>query len=243
MIELILDRDAPVPLYYQIREYFRQAIAEGRLKPGDPLPSDNELAAKLGIGKMTVRQAMNDLVQEGLIYRYRGKGTFVAFPKFQHPLRRLTSFTEDITSRGMRPGSQILFFGHVPANNQVAANLHVPPGKSVLRIRRLRLADDNPVGIHDSYLPPNISISQEELEERGSLYRLLEERGVALAEAEETLEAVAAKKDEAALLGLPPGSPLLLVSRVVFSQSGEPIEYVRAIYRSDFYRYYIRLKR
>jgi len=243
MTDLALDRDAPIPLYYQIEEYFRQAIAEGRLKPGDPLPSDNELAAKLGIGKMTVRQAMSGLVHEGLIYRYQGKGTFVAFPKFQHALQRLTSFTEDIASRGMRPSSQMLFFGHVPADNHIAANLHVPPGKSVLRIRRLRLADDKPVGIHDSYLPPNISFPQEELEERGSLYALLEERGIALTEAEETLEAVAAKKDEAALLGLPPRSPLLLVSRVVFTQSGEPLEYVRAIYRSDFYRYCIRLKR
>jgi len=243
MTDLILDRDTPVPLYYQIREHFRQAILEGHLKPGDPLPSDNELAAKLGIGKMTVRQAMNDLVHEGLIYRYRGKGTFVAFPKFQHPLQKLVSFTEDMTSRGLKPGSRILFFGHVPADNHVAANLHVPPGKPVLWIRRLRLADDNPVGIHDCYLPPNISFSQEELERRGSLYALLEERGITLAEAEETLEAVAAKKDEAALLDLPPGSPLLLVSRVVFSQNGEPLEYVRAIYRSDLYRYCTRLKR
>lgn len=243
MVDLVLDRDAPIPLYYQIREYFRRAIAEGRLKPGDLLPSDNELAAQFGIGKMTVRQAMNDLVHEGVIYRYRGKGTFVAFPKFQHPLQKLTSFTEDMLSRGMRPGSRILFFGHVPADNQVAASLHVPPGKSVLRVHRLRLADDMPVGIHDSYLVLTISFSQEDLERRGSLYALLEERGITLAEAEETLEAVAARKEEAALLGLCQGFPLLLVSRVVFASGGEPLEYVRALYRSDLYRYCIRLKR
>lgn len=243
MIDLVLDRDAPIPLYYQIREYFRRAIAEGQLKPGDLLPSDNELAAQFGIGKMTVRQAMNDLVHEGLIYRYRGKGTFVAFPKFQHPLQKLASFTEDMLSRGMRPGSRILFFGHVAADNQVAASLHVPPGKSVLRVRRLRLADDTPVGIHDSYLAPAISFSQEDLERRGSLYALLEERGITLAEAEETLEAIAARKEEAALLDLCQGFPLLLVSRVVFASGGEPLEYVRALYRSDLYRYCIRLKR
>ena len=243
MIDLTLDRRGPLPIYYQIQEYFRQAIAEGRLKPGDPLPSDNELAATLGLGKMTVRQAMSSLVHEGLIYRYQGKGTFVAFPKFQHQLQKLVSFTEDITSRGMRPGARILFFGQVPADNQVAANLHVPPGKPVLRIQRLRLADDRPVGIHDSHLLLNVHFTREQLEQRGSLYALLQERGIALAEAEEALEAVAAKKNEAVLLGLPPGSPLLRVLRVVFTPGGEPLEYVHALYRSDFYRYCIRLKR
>jgi len=241
--DLTLDRYGPVPIYYQIQEYFRQAIEEGRLKPGDPLPSDNELAASLGVGKMTVRQALSNLVHEGLIYRYRGKGTFVAFPKFQHPLQKLTSFSEDISSRGMRPGAKMLFFGYVPADKQVASSLRIPPGKPVLCIRRLRLADDKPVGIHHSHLLLSNPFTQEQLEQSGSLYALLEKRGIILAEAEESLEAVAARKEEAELLDLPRGSPLLLVLRVVFTPSGEPLEFVKVLYRSDFYRYCVRLKR
>ncbi len=238
---LTIRKNSPVPIYYQISEYFRDLIAQGKLLPGDSLPSENELARDLGVGKMTVRQAMADLVNAGLVYRERGKGTFVAFPKHPHPLRKLTSFTEDITSRGMTPGQRILRFEYTDADKEVASRLRVSPGSQVIYLERLRLADNIPVGLHKAYLA-GVSITKEELEEEGSLYALFEKKGLKIAEAEESLEAVAASSREAKLLRISEGSPLLMVVRVAWT-SDAPVEFVKAVYRSDFYRYTLRLRR
>jgi GntR family transcriptional regulator len=243
MINLIVDKNCSIPIYYQIREAIRSAIMNGQLKKGDLLPSYSELSSTLGVSKMTIRQALDGLVQEGLLSRYRGKGVFVMFPKLQHSLQSLTSFTEDMILRGLKPGSRILFFGKVIPNQTLVQNLDVPQGSLVLRIHRVRFANDNPVGIHDSYLAPGISFSQEELEKEESLYSLLEKKGIILLESEEYLEAIGAIKEESELLGVPLKYPLLLVSRIVFGLDKKPIEYVRAIYHSDFYRYSIRLRR
>ena len=238
-----IDRQSFVPLYHQIANAIRSAILAGQLKPGEQLPSEAELGAALGVAKMTARQALLELKREGLVYRHRGLGTFVAFPKFEHRLSSLVSFSEDIRSRGMTPSSWILFFGHIPSEGPVAAHLGVEEGTSVLRIHRVRLADDQPVGIHDAYLPSDIPISQAEVEEMESLYALLEKKGVQLVEAEETIEAVPADSTQAKLLALNVGDPLLKVTRTVFSRERRPIEYVEAMYRSDLYRYSTRLRR
>jgi GntR family transcriptional regulator len=235
-------RGGPLPLHSQIAEAFRKAIQEGRLKPGDRLPSEPELVTQLGVSRATIRQAMAELLAEGLIYRYQGRGTFVAPQKLEHPLQRLISFSEDIRSRGMQPGSKLLFFGLVNTDAEIAAYLQIPPGKTVLRIYRLRLADNRPVGLHDSYIP-YLHITSSELEETGSLYALLESKGIVLAEAEETIEAVAATPEQGQLLNLPRGAPLLLVSRVVYTIDHTPIEFVRAYYHPNLYRYSIKLKR
>jgi len=235
-------RGGPLPLHAQIVEAFRKAIREGHLKAGDRLPSEPELVAWLGVSRATIRQAMAELIAEGLIYRYQGRGTFVAPRKFEHPLQRLVSFSEDIRSRGMEPGSRILFLGQIPADAEVAAHLRIPPGKTVLRIYRLRLANDQPVGLHDSYLS-YLHLTAEELEQVGSLYALLESKGIVLAEAEETIEAVAATAEQGRFLNLPRGAPLLLVSRVVYTLEQVPIEFVRAYYHPNLYRYSIRLRR
>lgn len=240
---VFVDKNSFVPLYRQIADSIRLAIAKRCFKPGELLPSEREIAAALGVAKMTARQALLELKREGLVCRHRGLGTFVAFPKFEHRLSSLVSFSEDIKSRGMTPGSRILFFGHVPSDGTVAAYLRIKEGKTVLRIHRLRLADDQPVGIHDAYLPGHIPISRDELEERESLYALLEEKGFQLVEAEETIEAVPANSMQAELLGLSVGDPLLKVVRIVFSNDRRPIEYVTAVYRSDLYRYSTRLRR
>ncbi len=237
-----VERASAVPLYFQIQQHFTGLIAAGRLRPGDVLPPESSLAAQLGISKMTVRQAMKELEIAGLITRARGRGTFVAFPRLRHELRRLTSFTEDISARGMGPDAQMIFFGQVAASAAAAERLELRTGDRVLRIRRLRLADGKPVALHDSFLK-GVRVDREALEHRGSLYALLEEQGVRLAEADETIEAVPASRQEARWLKLSTGAPTLLVSRTVYRDTGEPVEFVRALYRADFYRYSVRLRR
>jgi len=241
-LTIAIDKQSHIPIYRQIQTRFKQLILNGQLEPQDVLPSETELARRYDVSVMTVRQAMNELVNEGLIYRERGRGTFVARQPMVHPLQRLEGFSEDISARGLVPSAQILAFEHVPAPKEVALALELEPAHEVLRIKRLRLADDRPVGIHDSYLR-GVYFDQTTLEKHGSLYALLEAQGLILAEGEEVLEAVAADQEASELLNVPPGSPLLLVSRTVYLESGQPIEFVRATYRADLYRYAVRLKR
>ncbi len=240
---VFIDKHSFVPLYRQIADAIRLAIVKGYLKPGELLPSEQEIAGTLGVAKMTVRQALLELKREGLVYRHRGVGTFIAFPKFEHRLGSLVSFTEDIRSRGMVPSSRILFFGHVPSDEMVAARFGIEKGEPVLRIYRVRFANNQPVGIHEAYLPGDIPISKNELETEESLYALLEDKGFQLVEAEESIEAVPADPTQSELLGLNVGDPLLKVVRTVFTTDRRPVEYVIAIYRSDLYRYSTRLRR
>ncbi|MEM1767580.1 MAG: GntR family transcriptional regulator [Candidatus Bathyarchaeia archaeon] len=238
-----LDKESFMPLYRQLAEALRNAIKNNVLKAGEALPSEEEIAKMFGISKTTVRQAILELKREGFVHRYRGRGTFVAFPKFEHPLGTLVSFSEDIRARGMKPSSRILFFGVVPADYVVADFLKVKINTPVLRIYRIRLANQQPVAIHDAYLPNFVNISQEELENCDSLYMLLEKKGYKLLEAKETLEAVAANETQSGFLQVNCGDPLLKVVRVVYTQKYIPIEYVVALYRSDLYRYSIHLIR
>jgi GntR family transcriptional regulator len=188
----VIDKQSHIPIYRQIQEQLSQLILTGRLKPQDILPSENELAQRYQVSVMTVRQAMNELVSDGLIYRERGRGTFVARQPIVQPLRRLESFSEHIAARGLTPSSRILAFEYTAPVQEAALALALQPADQVLRIKRLRLTDDRPVGIHDSYLR-GVHLSRGTLEAFNSLYSLLESQGLSLAEQEETLEAVPAK--------------------------------------------------
>lgn len=247
LAELTLDRTSGVPLYVQLREALRRMITSGVLRNGTCLPSETTLSKTLHISRMTVRAALSDLERAGLIVRAQGVGTVVSFSRFEHDLKALTSFTEDIRSRGMVPSSKILEVSSVPAPELVAKALDLPVGTTVNRVRRLRLANSCPAGIHEVYLRPG-AVDLSRLDENASLYHLLETAGVVLTAATETLEAVAAGDDEGRLLHLPPGAPLLQVVRTTLgrrpgSRFDEPIEYVVAKYRPDLYRYVVSLHR
>ncbi|MEW6578927.1 MAG: GntR family transcriptional regulator [Chloroflexota bacterium] len=237
-----IDRYSPIPIYLQLEEQLEQLIVNGAWRPKEPLPSDHSLAQTFQISVMTVRQAMSQLVNKGLIYRERGRGTFVSPRLLDHHLTRLEGFTEDMRSRGLSSSSRILTFDISPASSLVTDSLALEAETPVLHIERLRLVDDRPVAIHDAYLT-YLDISREELEAVESLYALLERKGVWLTEAYETLEAIAASKDMADLLRVERGAPLLKASRTSWDRSNRPIELVYAIYRADFYRYGIRLRR
>lgn len=237
-----IDKQSPIPLYHQLHEHLKQLILDGNLGPHDRLPSENELAERHDISPMTVRQAMNTLVNQGLIYRRQGRGTFVAPEPMAHPLTRLSSFSEDMQARGIEPAAEILTFESIPATDEVASALRLPTGQEILHIKRLRSANGRAVGLHDAYLRI-LDITQDELRDAGSLYKLLETQGVQLAEGEEVIEAVAAIDKTAHLLNVAPGAPLLRVTRTTVDNAQQPVEFVIATYRADLYRYTIRLKR
>ena len=237
-----IDKDSPLPIYHQLRRGIENLIRSGKLAPGDPLPSENELSQTYSISPMTVRQAMSELVNDGYIHRERGRGTFVSLKRMQHQLENMVSFSETMKTQQMRPGSKILIIDDQTPPSDVLTQLSLAPSTPFTRIKRLRLANDAPVGIHDSYLH-GISVTQSDLEQTPSLYELLEERAIILEDGEETIEAVAAEDEPAQLLDVAPGSPLLKATRLSWDTNGNFVEYVVALYHADLYRYKIRLKR
>ncbi len=237
-----MDREHPLPLYYQLIQEIRDQIGRGRWKPGDLFPSERELCKTYGVSRITVRYALAELVDEGLLQRSRGRGTFVAKPKIRKQLSRLTSFTEDMRARGKRAAARVLRLEMLPASLKVAAILQVEPGEMVLLVERLRLANDEPVGIESSHLSFQgcEAILQEDLS--GSLYQLLGERfGLLPARAYEEMEVGVCSPREADILGVHHGQPVMRIRRRTVAQSQQPFEYVESTYRADNYVFSVEL--
>lgn len=238
-------RNSPVPRYYQLKEILRERIRAGEWKPGDLIPSERELGETYGISRMTARQAITDLVNEGVFYREQGKGTFVSRHKITQQLIHLTGFTEDIRARGQRPSTKVLSAQMCPADETTAERLRIQPGQLLFCLQRLRLADDEPLAIELSQL--NFKGCEKLLEEdleSNSLYRLLEARyGVPLMEAEQELEAGLVGNEEAQLLKIAVGSPVLYTRRTTYTDRNQPIEYAKAVYCGNKYTFYTHMKR
>jgi GntR family transcriptional regulator len=238
-------KNGPVPRYHQLKEILRERIRLGEWKPGDLIPSERELSETYGISRMTARQAVTDLVNEGVFFREQGKGTFVSQNRITQQLLRLTGFTEDIRARGQRPSTRVLAAEMVPADETAADRLQIPAGTTICSLRRLRLADDEPLALEVSLL--NFKgcegLVDEDLEQF-SLYQLLESKyGLSLAEAEQEIEAGLATPELAETLKIAEGSPVLFTRRTTYVERNRPIEYARSVYRGSKYTFYTHLKR
>jgi GntR family transcriptional regulator len=239
-----LDRAQPLPLYYRIKQDLLEAIDEGRLREGDRVPSERELTERYGVSRMTARHALAILEQEGFLRRVQGKGSFVAPPKLEQTLVGLTSFTEEMHRRGLVPSTQVRLVEEIRAGERVAEHLGAQPDERVYMVERLRLASGDPMALERVYLPTRLVHGLPEMDLTGSLYELLADTyGLRLHNAVQSLEAVLADPEEAAVLHVPLGSPLLAMTRVSYSAAGEPIEYVRSLYRADRYRFTVTLSR
>ena len=208
-----------------------------RLSVGDAIPSERQLSADLGVSRLTVRAALDELVREGYLIRKRGAGTFVSEPKIAQELT-MTSFTDDMQSRGLRPASQTLDLRTVPAGARLGRLLHVSPSEPVLVAERLRLADGESMAIETvhiraAHVP---GLTAHDLEER-SFYELLRDRyGIVVVGGEQTIEPTVTDEDESKALGVPLHSPAFRFERVTHSAAGEIVEFVESIYRGDRYR-------
>ncbi len=242
-VPIKIDKSIPVPIYHQIQEGIKQLILNGDLLPHDRIPSENELARQYNISPMTARQALHGLAINGIVYRMVGLGTYIAPPHMEHKLDKLVSFSEDMHARGIEPSSHIIIFQFEPAPENVADRLKISPGDEVLRIKRLRFADQRPVCVHDAYLLRNLPVTRAELEEVGSLYQVLENKNIQISGGLDEIESIPADQELSGLLGVDVGSPLVQLTRLTEGLSGNPIELVIAAYRADFYRYTIRLRR
>ncbi|MDW4539263.1 GntR family transcriptional regulator [Bacillus cereus] len=239
-----IDKYSPFPIYYQIQEWAKQLIEDGEWKPGDKIPSENELCDKFEVSRMTIRQAINNLVEQGYLYRKRGIGTFVQLPKVEQKLQGMTGFTEDMISRGMNPSSQLLSFRLVPATAKIADRLRIQEGESVYEVRRIRLADDEPIAFETTYLSPALvkDINEEILQQ--SLYEHLEKKlGFKLVSATQSIEASVATENEAEHLHIPKKAPVLVMRQWSYSEGEIPLEYVKCIYRGDRYKFITNIAR
>ncbi len=238
-------RNSPLPRYYQLKEIMRERVQSDEWKPGDLIPSERELSEKYGISRMTARQAITDLVNEGLFYREQGKGTFVSQRKITQQLIRLTGFTEDIKARGQKPGTKVLSAQMFPADETTAEKLRIDPGTLIFRLQRLRLADDEPLAIELSQITfKGCERLLEEDLEQNSLYRLLETKyGIPLMEADQELEAGLAGNEEVQLLKISLGRPVLFTRRITYTERNQPIEYAKAVYCGNKYIFHTHLKR
>ena len=243
----MIDPTGVIPKYYQLANILRKQIENEDFQPQEAIPSERQLEQHYNLSRPTIRQAIDLLSRQGYLYRVHGKGTFVSPPKLQKGMLELTSFSEDMRNRGLKPGQRILEFEYVEPDSKTRRKLEITDNeKKVLRIKRLRYGDEEPMGLQDSYLALDSehTITREEIEEGGSIYVILQEKfGLYPTEADETIEVTLATHEEAELLNIKEGSPLLLNERTLWSQDRKAIEFVRILYRGDRYKYFVRLTR
>ena len=206
------------------------------LEVGDAIPPERKLASDLGVSRPTLRAVIDELVREGLLLRRHGSGTFVAEPKIALPLT-MTSFSEDMTRRGMVPGSRVLSFDVVAAGAKLGQKLKVSPTAEVYAVRRLRLADGETMAIEFLNVPRALvpALTRDALES-ASFYTLLQQEGVTIASGVQTIEPTVTTQEEAEALGVPLHAPAFLFERITESDRGEVVEFVRSVYRGDRYR-------
>ncbi|MGW2647998.1 GntR family transcriptional regulator [Streptomyces sp. NPDC001393] len=231
-----LDRTSPVPLYYQLAQQLEAAIEHGTLAPGNLLGNEVDLSVRLGLSRPTVRQAIQSLVDKGLLVRRRGVGTQVVHSKVRRPLE-LSSLYDDLESAGQGPTTRVLRNERIPAGADVAAALGVAEGAEVVVLERLRRTHGHPVAFLCNYLPASLlELPTPQLESTG-LYRLMRSAGIVLHSARQSIGARSATAEEGALLDEKEGAALLTMRRTAYDVTGRPVEYGGHVYRASRYAF------
>lgn len=240
-----LERSNPLPLYYQLKEVLKQQIQAGHLAPHTAIPSEPELVAQYHVSRATVRQALTELVHEGLLYRQHGRGTFVCEPRVQQNLSELTSFSEELRRRGKRPGGLLLVSELVRGSPTVRGQLHLMDEEQVVRLERLRTANETPIAYEIDYLPyPRAGGVYQRAKEtaEGSLYTLMTSEGLHPYIAEQTLKADVASARESELLRISRQECGLRLICTTFDETGAPIAYTEAFYPGSQYEFHLTLR-
>lgn len=227
-----------------MREAIRNQVREGKLiDPDGRLMPEAELVKHFGVSRITIRHAIQPLVEEGMFARERGRGTFLKSNEPENWLGRLMGFSETIRDAGFEPGARILHQGMTNAHDKAARE--VLRERAVWELKRVRLADATPIAIEHAFYPPDIGL---ELEKRDLvsilMYRVFEEElGLKIKEASQSISATLADEATAGLLGVAPGDPLLAMERLTISTDGRPLELLRSVYLPDYFRFTINLTR
>ncbi len=229
-------------MYYQIKEFIKEKIENEEYLSGDTIPTELELQNMFGVSRITVRQAINDLVNEGYVSKIRGKGTVVALSKIEEPLNRIMSFTEEMKQRGFIPVTKYAKVSIVKANKFIANHLEIGLREEVYKIERLRCADDSPMVFFITYLNKELNLPLDDREYTGSLYELLKKNNnIEVVRAKEYFEAAAADEQLSDFLEVGLYAPVLKRTRISYDNSGKVIEYTICYYRADKYKYSVEI--
>ena len=236
---------SPVPLYESVESALAAGIADGTMPPETQLPPEEGLIERFKVSRTTVRKAIQNLIERGLVEVRRGKATFVTQPKITQELTKLTGFVEDMQALGRSPTARLLDKRIIAADEAVARQLALASGTLVFRLRRVRLADGVAMSFDETYLPRDLGekVADNDLEAE-PVFALLEEKyNTPLIEAEYKLEAAAADAVVAEALQVPTGSPIFLIERTSYTAGNRPVDYERLHYRGDLIRFVTRLAR
>ena len=228
-----LQKDDPTPLYLQLQKLLRGAIERQMVKGEEAIPTERDLAEEFGVSRITVRKAVDGLVSDGLVSRRRGAGTFVTRPRVEKSFSKLTSFSQDMLSRGRRPRSEWVSKTAGSVTPEEALSLGLSPGSLVYRFHRIRYADDISMALEYATIPAYCLPSTEAV--GASLYEALDAAGHLPVRALQRLRAIAFTPEQAEVLAVEPGAPGLLIERRGFLPDGRTAEFTQSYYRGDAY--------
>lgn len=236
MNDIVLDKNTPIPLYYQLKEIIKEKIESGELKPGDVLPSERELSQTHQISRPTIRQALKELVNEGLLHREKGKGTFVSEPKINYGfIQKLTTFYDDMKEKGYLTKTKIINLETTKASKTIAKKLKLNLSEEIIYISRIRTINNEPVVSVENYIPYKLcpDLVNEDLTDK-SLYKLLSEKyGLAAYKAEVTLEPLVATEYDAEMLKIDLGAPIHFMQNLTYNRNNIIMDYFESRFRGD----------
>ncbi len=240
-----VNKQGRIPYYYQLADILREIIQESA--SGDEtelLPSENDLVQQYQISRATVRQALSLLEREGLVHKAKGKGTFISKHRIRYPLTKLISTTEDMGRRGWKSGIEVLSFEDIDTHSPITESLKIDPHDKVYELCRLRLGNDEPVGLQWAYMPVEICPGLIDHNLETSLTQVMEDQyNVIFWSAHEFLRARLPNQFEAEKLQIPKNLPIIYMERITFTPEGNPVEFLQSVWRSDKYEYEFSLTR
>lgn len=237
---MYIDKKSPIPVYYQLMNIIMDKIKSGEYSVGTLIPSERDLSELLGISRMTVRQGLHQLVNEGLLTREKGKGTFVTKTKFEQ--RNIMSFSELVKEKGLVPSTKVLSFIKETASINIAKLLDIKTSDTIYNIKRLRLASNNPIGVEEVYLPEKFCPRIDEYDLSKSLHVLLKEKyNHSISYVDSVVESSRPSTTEKSLLTIDGKTPVLHIASTYFIEGGTKLLYEKSVYRSDEYKYNVRV--
>ena len=232
------------PLYSQIKESIKQRILDGDYAPHERLPSESELMKIFGVSRITVRQALRDLHNDGLVFSVQGKGTFVSKPKAVQDVQRLQGFGEAMSPKGYETSARVIGVSESRATQEVAEALEITRSNKVIELIRVRYLNREPISIDHSFFPFEIGQKLLGRDLTQDIFPLLEnEFGILLGHADLQIESTSADEEQAGLLNVQGGSPILKIKRLVYAKSGNPVDFEYLSYRGDAFQYQLRVDR
>lgn len=244
MLNKEIDFDSYIPYYHQLMEIIKEAIHEEVWLPGEQIPSEMEFCDAFGVSRTVVRQALRELETEDIVIKRKGKGTFVAKPKINEGLiQKLTGFYQDMVEKGLHPQTKVLYQAIIPATKKIAGYLDVPISTEIVEIKRLRSINGEPIQLVTTYIPQKLSpnLANADLNNRSLYEYLASENGIQIHKGVRYIEAVLATEEEAELLDIDEGDPLILLDSISCTRTGQVVEYYHALHRGDRSRFEVEL--